>query len=138
LAIISTKGAYGLTAMVVLAKEEDGEKLLQIKDIANKGSIPQNYLEQILVLLKTAALVESVRGANGGYRLSKPTTKISVFEILNSLECCVSQTDNKSNNNMLEPFWKNTQEKIKEIFSLSLKELEEFLETDSQNIIYYI
>jgi len=138
LAIISTKGAYGLTAMVVLAKEEDGEKLLQIKDIASKGDIPQNYLEQILVLLKKATLVESVRGANGGYRLSKPTTEISVFEILNSLECCMAQTDNKSNNNMLEPFWQDTQEKIKEIFSLSLKELEEFLEKDSQNIIYHI
>ena len=138
MAIISTKGAYGLTAMVVLAKEEDGEKLLQIKDIASKGDIPQNYLEQILVLLKKATLVESVRGANGGYRLSKPTTEISVFEILNSLECCMAQTDNKSNNNMLEPFWQDTQEKIKEIFSLSLKELEEFLEKDSQNIIYHI
>ena len=138
MAIVSTKGAYGLTAMIVLAKEEDSEKLLQIKDIAQKGDIPQNYLEQILVLLKKATLVESVRGANGGYRLSKPTTKISVFEILNSLECCMVQTKNKSNNNILEPFWKDTQEKIKEMFSLSLKELEEFLERDSKNITYYI
>jgi len=135
LAIISTKGAYGLTAMVVLAKED---KLLQIKDIAQMGDIPRNYLEQILVLLKKTALVESVRGANGGYRLSKPTTEISVFEILNSLECCMAQTDNKSNNNMLEAFWQDTQEKIKEVFSLSLKDLEEFLEKDSQNIIYHI
>ncbi|MCK9491247.1 MAG: Rrf2 family transcriptional regulator [Sulfurimonas sp.] len=138
MAIVSTKGAYGLTAMIVLAKEEDGKKLLQIKDIASKGDIPQNYLEQILVLLKKAALVESVRGSNGGYRLSKPTSEISVFEILNSLECCMAQTDNKSNNNMLEAFWQDTQEKIKGIFSLSLKELEEFLEQDSQNIIYHI
>lgn len=138
MAIVSTKGAYGLTAMVILAKEEDGKKLLQIKEIAKKGDIPQNYLEQILVLLKKAALVESVRGANGGYRLSRATTEISVFEILNSLECCMSQTDNKSNDNMLESFWQDTQEKIKGIFSLSLKELEEFLDKDSQNIIYHI
>jgi len=138
LAIVSTKGAYGLTAMLVLAKEEDGEKLLQIKDIALMGDIPQNYLEQILVLLKKAALVESVRGANGGYRLRKPTNEISVFEILNSLECCMIQTDNKSNDNMLEPFWQDTQEKIKEIFSLSLKELEEFLQKSSQNFTYHI
>lgn len=138
MAIVSTKGAYGLTAMVVLAKEENGEKLLQIKDIAQMGDIPQNYLEQILVLLKKAALVESVRGASGGYRLSKPTAEISVYEILDSLECCMSQTDNKSNNNMLEDFWLDTQEKVKEIFSLSLKDLEEFLQKDSQNIIYHI
>ncbi|MDY0116926.1 MAG: Rrf2 family transcriptional regulator [Sulfurimonadaceae bacterium] len=133
--MISTKGAYGLTAMVILAKED---KLLQIKEIAKMGNIPQSYLEQILVLLKRATLVESVRGANGGYKLSKPTSAISVFEILNSLECCMAQADNKSDNNMLEAFWQDTQEKIKEIFAPSLKELEEFLQKNPQNIIYHI
>ena len=137
MAIISTKGAYGLTAIVILAREENN-KLLQIKDIATKGDIPQNYLEQILVLLKKSGLVESVRGANGGYKLAKETNQISVFEVLNSLECCLAQTDNKSNENMLQPFWEDTQEKIKEIFLLSVKELEEFLEKDSKNITYHI
>ncbi|NOR56939.1 MAG: Rrf2 family transcriptional regulator, partial [Sulfurimonas sp.] len=93
MAIISTKGAYGLTAIVILAKEEDN-KLLQIKDIAAKGDIPQNYLEQILVLLKKSGLVESVRGANGGYKLSRDTNNITVYEVLNSLECCMAQTEN--------------------------------------------
>lgn len=137
MAIISTKGAYGLTAIVILAKEENN-KLLQIKDIAAKGDIPQNYLEQILVLLKKSGLVESVRGANGGYKLSRDTNNITVYEVLNSLECCMAQTENKSNDNMLQPFWEDTQEKIKEIFLLSIKELEEFLERDSKNITYHI
>ncbi|MDA3907715.1 MAG: Rrf2 family transcriptional regulator [Sulfurimonas sp.] len=137
MAIISTKGAYGLTAIVILAKEENN-KLLQIKDIAAKGDIPQNYLEQILVLLKKSGLVESVRGANGGYKLSRDTNSITVYEVLNSLECCLAQTENKSNDNMLQPFWEDTQEKIKDVFSLSVKELEEFLEKDSKNITYHI
>ena len=137
MAIISTKGAYGLTAIIILAKE-DKTKLLQIKDIAAKGDIPQNYLEQILVLLKKSGLVESVRGANGGYKLSRDKNNINVYEVLNSLECCMAHTDNKSNNNMLEPFWKDTQEKVKKIFQLSIQELEEFLEEDSQNITYHI
>ena len=137
MAIISTKGAYGLTAIIILAKEENN-KLLQIKDIAAKGDIPQNYLEQILVLLKKSGLVESVRGANGGYKLSRDTHNITVYEVLNSLECCMAQTENKSNDNMLQPFWEDTQEKIKEIFQLSIKELEEFLEKDSKNITYHI
>ncbi len=137
MAIISTKGAYGLTAIVILAKEENN-KLLQIKDIAAKGDIPQNYLEQILVLLKKSGLVESVRGANGGYKLSRDTNSITVYEVLNSLECCLAQTENKSNDNMLQPFWEDTQEKIKEIFLISIKELGEFLEKDSQNLTYHI
>jgi Rrf2 family protein len=137
MAIISTKGAYGLTAMVILAKEEEN-KLLQIKDIASKGDIPQNYLEQILVVLKKNGLVKSVRGANGGYKLSRDKNNISVFEVLNSLECCLAQTENNSNNNMLQPFWNDVQEKVKAIFLLSIKELEDFLQKDSQNIIYHI
>jgi Rrf2 family cysteine metabolism transcriptional repressor len=137
MAIISTKGSYGLTAIVILAKEEDN-KLLQIKDIAAKGDIPQNYLEQILVLLKKSGLVESVRGANGGYKLSRDANSIMVFEVLNSLECCLAQTENKSNNNMLEAFWEDTQDKVKKIFLITVQELVEFLERDSSNLTYQI
>ncbi len=138
MAIISTKGIYGLTAMIVLAREKN-QNLLQIKDIASIGDIPQNYLEQILVILKKSALVESIRGANGGYKLAKDTKNITVYEILNSLECCLSDsTDGKSKNSILQPFWDDTQKKIEKIFSLSLYELEEFLETNSQNITYHI
>ena len=137
MAIVSTKGSYGLTAMIILAKENSDE-LLQIKDIASKGDIPQNYLEQILVLLKKSNLVQSIRGANGGYRLSKDKNNITVFEILNSLECCMDHTDSKSKENMLQPFWEDTKEKIKGIFSLTLNELEEFLENSSQNFTYTI
>ncbi|WP_294965242.1 Rrf2 family transcriptional regulator [Sulfurimonas sp.] len=137
MAIISTKGSYGLTAIVILAKEEDN-KLLQIKDIAAKGDIPQNYLEQILVLLKKSGLVESVRGANGGYKLSRDANSIMVFEVLNSLECCLAQTENKSNNNMLEAFWEDTQDKVKKIFLITVQELVEFLEKDSSNLTYQI
>ncbi len=135
--IVSTKGSYGLTAMIILAKQNN-DNLLQIKDIASKGSIPQNYLEQILILLKKSGLVESVRGANGGYKLSKNKNNITVYEILNSLECCMEDTDNKSKNNMLQPFWEDTRKKIRGIFSLTLNELEEFLENSSQNFIYQI
>ena len=137
MAIVSTKGTYGLTAMIILAKEKNQE-LLQIKEIASKGDIPQNYLEQILVLLKKSGLVESIRGANGGYKLSRDTNNISVYEILNSLECCMSHTDTKSKNNMLQSFWEDTQKKVEGIFSLSLKELEEFLEKESQHLTYHI
>lgn len=125
MAIVSTKGVYGLTAIIILAKE-DNQKLLQIKDIAAKGDIPQNYLEQILVILKKSGLVESIRGANGGYKLSKDKSKITVFEVLNSLECCLAYTDNKSKNNLLEPFWEDAQKKIERIFLLTISELEEF------------
>jgi len=137
MAIVSTKGVYGLTAILILAKEKNKD-LLQIKEIAAKGEIPQNYLEQILVTLKKSGLVESIRGANGGYRLLKDANSIMVFEVLSSLECCFSNTDTKTKTDLLQHFWEDAQKKIEKIFMLTIRELEEFLEKKSDNLVYYI
>jgi len=137
MAIVSTKGVYGLTAILILAKEKNKD-LLQIKEIAAKGEIPQNYLEQILVTLKKSGLVESIRGANGGYKLLKDANDITVFEVLSSLECCLAHTDGKTKTDLLQHFWEDTQKKIEKIFMLSISELEEFLDKKSDNLVYYI
>jgi len=137
MAIVSTKGVYGLTAILILAKEKN-KALLQIKEIASRGDIPQNYLEQILVTLKKSGLVESIRGANGGYKLLKDADKITVFEVLSSLECCLAHTDSKTKTDLLQAFWEDTQEKIEKIFMLTISELEEFLDKKSENLVYYI
>ena len=137
MAIVSTKGVYGLTAILILAKEKNKD-LLQIKEIATKGKIPQNYLEQILVTLKKGGLVESIRGANGGYKLLKDANIITVFEVLNTLECCLANTDSKTKTDLLQAFWDDTQKKIEKIFMLTITELEEFLEKKSNNLVYYI
>jgi len=137
MAIISTKGEYGLTAVLVLAKQKDAE-LLQTKEIALRGGIPQNYLEQILVVLKKSGLVTSIRGANGGYKLAQDPNTITVFDVLQSLECCFAQTDDNTEKNMLQPFWEDTQKKVEKIFQITISELEEFLEKDSSNLVYYI
>lgn len=137
MAMVSTKGAYGLTAIIILSRVKDN-KLLQIKEIASLGDIPPNYLEQILVVMKKSDIVESIRGANGGYRLVKDPKDITVYEILKSLDCCVSFADSKTSSGILEPFWEETQKKMEEFFSLSIQELEEFLESKFNNIMYYI
>lgn len=137
MAIISTKGEYGLTAVLVLSKQKDGE-LLQTKEIALRGGIPQNYLEQILVVLKKAGLVTSIRGANGGYKLAQDPNIITVFDVLQSLECCFAQTDDNTEKNILQPFWEDIQKKVEKIFKITITELEEFLEKDTSNLVYYI
>jgi len=137
MAMVSTKGAYGLTAIIILARAKDNE-LLQIKEIASLGDIPSNYLEQILVVMKKSDIVESIRGANGGYRLIKKPEDISVYEILKTLDCCVSFADSRTASGILKPFWEETQSRMEEFFSLSIKELEEFLDSKSNKIMYYI
>jgi Rrf2 family protein len=137
MAIVSTKGEYGLTAVLILAKQKD-EELLQTKEIALRGGIPQNYLEQILVILKKSGLVISIRGANGGYKLAKDPNGITVFDVLQSLECCFAQTDSNTEKNILQPFWEDTQKKVEKIFKITINELEELIEKDSSNLVYYI
>jgi len=136
MAIVSTKASYGLSAIVILARSKD--ELLQIKQIAQRGDIPQNYLEQILVVLKNGGFVQSIRGANGGYKLIKKIDEITVYEILKSLDCCVCFVESKTENKLLDSFWEDTQAKMKEYFSLTIKELIDFLDTKSNKVMYYI
>lgn len=90
--IISTKGRYGLRAMFELAKAY-GEGPLSIKQISSSQALSEQYLEQIFSKLKSAGLVESIRGAGGGYRLSSKPKGISVGSILTALEGDLSPAD---------------------------------------------
>jgi Rrf2 family transcriptional regulator, iron-sulfur cluster assembly transcription factor len=82
---LSTKSRYGTRLMLDLA-EQNSERYVQLKEISERQGISLKYLEQIMMALKKARLVESSRGASGGYRLERPADKISVGEIVNTLE----------------------------------------------------
>jgi Rrf2 family protein len=82
---ISSKGLYALEAMVRLAKNYP-EKPTKIHEIAVQEEIPEKFLELILLDLKAARLVESLRGANGGYRLRRAPDKIVLGEIIRTVD----------------------------------------------------
>lgn len=82
---LSTKGRYGLRAMVDIAcNEKNGA--VSIKSIAKRQALSERYLEQLVSLLRKAELIRSVRGAGGGYKLARAANKISVGEVLRALE----------------------------------------------------
>ena len=81
----STKGRYGLRALIDLAMYGE-EEAVSIQSISARQQISDSYLEQLVSKLKKAGLVNSVRGAQGGYRLAKPAEKISVGDVLRALE----------------------------------------------------
>ncbi len=82
---LSTKGRYGLRAIIDLAMHsKDGAASIQ--SIAKRQGISENYLEQLMRLLRRAELIASVRGAGGGYRLAKNADEISVGDVLRALE----------------------------------------------------
>jgi|SRR5215813_3170637 len=82
---ISQKGLYALKAMTMLARRfNDGA--IRIRDIAYEEELPEKFLELILLELKNARLVESVRGAKGGYRLRRPPDQINLAEIIRLID----------------------------------------------------
>lgn len=81
---ISTRGRYGLMAMVDLAVDY-GECKSLIR-VAKRQGLSEAYLEQLIIPLKKAGFVEGTRGAQGGYCLSRPPTAITAGEILKTLE----------------------------------------------------
>ena len=85
----SSKAEYGVRLMVELGRQE-GERPTSLKAIAEAEGLPLAYLERIVALLKKAALVESTRGAHGGYRLARPADSITMDEVVLSLEGAVA------------------------------------------------
>ncbi|MBQ3210971.1 MAG: Rrf2 family transcriptional regulator [Oscillospiraceae bacterium] len=82
---VTSKGRYALRVMLELASRQDGE-IVSLKTIADKHDISMKYLETIVGSLKRASLLESTRGKDGGYKLSRPAADYSVGEILRCLE----------------------------------------------------
>ncbi|NIM58029.1 MAG: Rrf2 family transcriptional regulator [Candidatus Aminicenantes bacterium] len=89
---LSTKGRYGSRLMLNLAQNyNNGNHSVILKSISDEEEISIRYLEQIIIPLKIARLVKSIRGAGGGYTLSRAPSEIRLSEILHALEgsCCL-------------------------------------------------
>lgn len=82
---ISRKGLYALQALIHLA-EHYPEGAVKIREIAEAEHIPEKFLELILLDLKTARFVESLRGSNGGYRLKRPPARIMLGEVIRAID----------------------------------------------------
>ncbi|SMP49057.1 RrF2 family transcriptional regulator [Anoxynatronum buryatiense] len=83
--ILSTRGRYGLKAMFELGLHY-GKGPIPLKIIAERQCIPENYLEQLIAILRKAGLVKSVRGAQGGYLMLRPPDQVTVAQVLLALE----------------------------------------------------
>jgi Rrf2 family protein len=82
---ISQKGLYALQAMMMLARHHH-QGAIKIRDIAYEEALPEKFLELILLELKNARMVESVRGAKGGYQLRREPAEIHLSEIIRLID----------------------------------------------------
>lgn len=138
---ISTRGQYALMTMEVLAEQAD-ESFVPMKKISHRQNLSVKYLEQILIQLSKAGLVEGMRGNNGGYRLVKKPSEYTAGEILRAMEGDLSPRGNgdakavKSTGN--EDFWEGFEAAINSfVDSISL---EQILEKSRENngYMFYI
>lgn len=122
---LSTKGRYGTRLMVSLAQHyHNGRESIILKKISDEEGISIRYLEQIIIPLKIARLVKSIRGAGGGYILARHPSDIKLREILLALEgsCClvecVDDEDycDKINECATYEIWKNASSLLKDYF----------------------
>ena len=83
---LSAKAEYASLAMLELAVQYGDPRPVRLADLADKHGIPQRFLVQILLQLKGAGLVSSVRGAAGGYQLARPPEEISLADVLGVID----------------------------------------------------
>lgn len=86
---LSNKGRYAVRALFDIAFYNEGRPT-QVKDIAERQSIPPRFLEQIFQDLKRAGIVASKRGPQGGYSLAKPAAQVKLSEVVRALEGPIS------------------------------------------------
>jgi len=121
---ISTKGRYAVRVMMDIAEHDDGEEFVKANQISARQGISAKYLEQIIAILNKAGYVNSVRGAQGGYRLAQPPQNYTVGMILRLTEgslfpvaCMDEEVNSCSRCNSCEPLevWKQISDAINNV-----------------------
>lgn len=137
---ISTKGRYGLTIMMELARSY-GEGPTSLKSIADKNQLSEHYLEQLIAPLRNAGLVKSIRGAYGGYIIAKEPEHVSAGEIIRVLEGPISPVDfTEEDDPAKRNLWMRIRDSIADVLdSTTLADLIHYKGEGSQdNYMFYI
>ncbi len=113
---ISSRCEYASRAVIELALHQQSQETLTSVTIAEKRHIPEKYLVHILLQLKRAAIVRSIRGAQGGYMLSKPAKDITLLDIVQAIDGPVLDPlpVNDAQSDEMKPAWQGVAKKIEE------------------------
>lgn len=134
---ISTKTIYAMAAIHQLGLLEENERL-NIKALALRANAPEKFLSQILLELKKVHILQSKKGANGGYVLGKKLYEISLKDIISTLETNAFEEICKTDNPTLKLFWEEKQKALMNVFDTPLSELKIFHEKANQSFNYII
>ncbi|MFW6015418.1 MAG: RrF2 family transcriptional regulator [bacterium] len=144
---ISTKGRYGLRAMVDLAVHLENGDVVTISSISERQDISKNYLEQVFSPLRKSGLVIGVKGPQGGYVLGRVPEKITIGEILRTLEGKLFEIEEQKDDSdniikkcVYNTVWNVLDERINEVVdNITIKDLvEEYKRNKKDFLMYYI
>lgn len=129
---ISTKGRYGLTLMIELARNF-GEGPISLKSIAEQKELSNHYLEQLATPLRNAGLIRSVRGPYGGYVLAKEPSEITSGDVIRVLEGPITVVESMENEEAAQQaLWAQIRDAIRNV--LDTTTLKDLLEYDDKKI----
>ena len=83
---LTTRGKYAVTALLDLTINQEENKFISLSKIAERQDLPITYLEQLFLNLRSSGIVEASRGTSGGYRLTRPSSEINLFQVISSVE----------------------------------------------------
>ncbi|MDX8364100.1 cysteine metabolism transcriptional regulator CymR [Cytobacillus sp. IB215665] len=136
---ISTKGRYGLTIMIELAKKY-GDGPISLKSIAKTHDLSEHYLEQLIAPLRNARLVKSIRGAYGGYVLADDPAKITAGDIIRVLEGPISPVEVLDDEEPAKrQLWIRIRDAVKDVLdNTTLEDLASYSGGDQESYMFYI
>ena len=137
---IGSKSKYGILAVLSLARNHE-QGLLQIKDISSQNTIPNQYLGQIFNLLVKADIITSVRGKNGGYKLSRPPSDISILEIIELLEGGIEFVEKQGtslSDDAVNELFHRAESQLRKVFNISLEDLLSLQQSKKQILMFDI
>ncbi len=137
---ISTKGRYGLTIMIELAKKH-GEGPISLKSIAQANNLSEHYLEQIVTPLRNAGLVKSIRGAYGGYKLTKEPAEITAGDVIRVLEGPITPVEGiEEEEPVKRQLWIKIRDAVKDVLdSTTLQDLASYDDEETtESYMFYI
>lgn len=120
--IVSAKTEYACIAVLELAARHSRGEPVRIRDIAETHGVPSRFLVQILLQLKSAGLVQSVRGAAGGYNLARDPEEITLLDVMTVVDAQLGQLPNNATHNtltsrVLRRTWKEVVGKERELLA---------------------
>lgn len=140
--IVSAKTEYACIAVLELAARHVRGEPVRIREIADAHEIPSRFLVQILIQLKSAGLVQSIRGAAGGYQLARDPENITLLDVMTVVDAQLAENTlgtarSSATTRALQRTWKEVAAKERELLSgVSFADLVERMKGASEGMYY--